>query len=82
MDRQWSNAVDASIYGGLDVKAMEVQKNIIFISTVNGITKYNMKEHLIDIYNYPFIGQVNDMYIRGRKIWFGTSEGLISYRYK
>lgn len=82
LDRQWSNAVDASIYGGLDVKAMEVQKNIIFISTVNGITKYNMKEHLMDIYNYPFIGQVNDMYIRGRKIWFGTSEGLISYRYK
>ncbi len=81
-DRHWSNAVDASIYGGLDVKSMVVDKNTIFISTVNGITKYDMKKHLMDIYNYRFIGQVNDMYIRDRKIWLGTSEGLISYRYK
>ena len=81
-NRQWSNAVDASIYGGIDVKAMAVDKNTIFISTVSGITKYEMNKHLMDIYNYPFIGQVNDMYIHGRKIWMGTSEGLTSYRYK
>jgi len=37
---------------------------------------------LLDVYNYSFIGQVNDMYIRDRRIWLGTNEGLISYHYK
>ena len=41
-----------------------------------------MKKNLMDVFNYSFIGQVNDIYIKGRKIWLGTTEGLISYRYK
>ena len=82
MDRQWSNAVDPAIFGGLEIKAMALQKNIVFIANENGIVQYDMKKNLMDVFNYSFIGQVNDMYIKGRKIWLGTTEGLISYRYK
>jgi ligand-binding sensor domain-containing protein len=61
---------------------MALHKNIVFIATENGIVQYDMKKNLMDVFNYSFIGQVNDMYIKGRKIWLGTTEGLISYRYK
>ena len=61
---------------------MALHKNIVFIATKNGIVQYDMKKNLMDVFNYSFIGQVNDMYIKGRKIWLGTTEGLISYRYK
>ncbi|MBT6418005.1 MAG: hypothetical protein HOK07_05860 [Candidatus Marinimicrobia bacterium] len=81
-DRQWSNAVDPSIFGGLEIKAMAIHKNIVFIATSNGLVQYDMKKSLMDIFNFSFIGQVNDLYIRDRKIWLGTTEGLISYRYK
>ncbi|MBC8344943.1 MAG: hypothetical protein ISR82_02435 [Candidatus Marinimicrobia bacterium] len=81
-DRRWSNAVDPSIFGGLEIKTMALHKNIVFIATENGIVQYDMKKNLMDVFNYSFIGQVNDMYIKGRKIWLGTTEGLISYRYR
>ena len=61
---------------------MAFHKNILFIATVNGIVQYDMKNNLMDVLNFSFIGQVNDMYIKGRKIWLGTTEGLISYRYR
>ncbi|MBT3479513.1 MAG: hypothetical protein HOB42_02775 [Candidatus Marinimicrobia bacterium] len=81
-DRQWSNAVDPSIFGGLEIRAMAIHKNIVFMATSNGLVQYDMKKNLMDIFNFSFIGQVNDLYIRDRKIWLGTTEGLISYRYK
>ena len=80
--RKWSNAVDASIFGGLRIKSLASDKEIMFMATINGLIKYDMKKNLMDIYNYPFIGQVNHMYIKGRKLWLGTSEGLISYKFK
>ena len=82
MDRQWSNAVNPSIFGGLEIKAMALDNDIIFIATTNNLVQYDMKKNLLDVYNYSFIGQVNDMYIRDRRIWLGTTEGLISYHYK
>ncbi len=81
-NRKWSNAVDPSIFGGLEIRSMAFHKNILFIATVNGIVQYDMKNNLMDVLNFSFIGQVNDMYIKGRKIWLGTTEGLISYRYR
>ena len=81
-EREWSNAVNPSIFGGLEIRAMALKKNTVFIATENGIIQYDMKKNLADMFNYSFIGQVNDMYIKGRRLWLGTSEGLISYRYK
>ena len=63
-------------------KSLASDKEIMFIATINGLIKYDMKKNLMDTYNYPFIGQVNHMYIKGRKLWLGTSEGLISYKFK
>ena len=61
---------------------MVINNNTLFISTINGLVKYEMEKNLMEIFNYPFMGEINDMYIKGRNIWLGTSEGLISYKYK
>ena len=61
---------------------MVLHGNFVFMATANGLVQYDMKKNLLDIFNYSFIGQVNDLYIRYRKIWLGTTEGLISYRFK
>ncbi|MEA1881035.1 MAG: two-component regulator propeller domain-containing protein [Candidatus Marinimicrobia bacterium] len=81
-ERKWSNAVDPSIFGGLEISAIILKKNTVFIATDNGIIQYDLKKNQMDVFNYSFIGHVNDMYIKGRRLWLGTSEGLISYRYK
>ena len=81
-DRVWSNVVESSIYGALEVKSIASSKENIFIATVNGLTKYDMSNNTLEIFNYEFIGNINDMYIKGRNIWLGTSEGLISFQFK
>ncbi len=53
---------------------MAIDKDIIFLSTIDGIIKFDMRRNFMNIYNYSFIGQVNDMYINGRKLWLGTSK--------
>ena len=80
--RRWSNVVEPSIYGALEVKSLASSKENIFIATINGLTIYNMNNNSLEMFNYKFIGNINDMYIKGRKIWLGTSEGLISFQYK
>ena len=82
INRQWSNVVEPSIYGSLEVKSIVLNKENIFIATVNGLTQYDMINNSLEIFNYKFIGDINDMYIKGKKIWLGTSEGLISFQYK
>ena len=81
-DRSWSNAVESSIYGTLEVQSIALAKETIFIATVNGLVQYDMKKNSLEIFNYKFMGNINDLYIKGRKIWLGTSQGLISYRYR
>ena len=81
-ERTWSNIVNPSIFGGQEIISMAVSNQILFISTVNGLVKYDIRENLLETFNYPFLGRVNDMYIKGRKIWLGTSEGLVSYRFR
>ena len=81
-DRSWSNAVESSIYGALEVRSIALAKEKIFIATVNGLVQYDMKKNSLEIFNYKFMGSINDMYIKGSKIWLGTSQGLISYRYR
>ncbi|MDG2366751.1 MAG: two-component regulator propeller domain-containing protein [Candidatus Marinimicrobia bacterium] len=81
-DRSWSNAVESSIYGSQEVKSIAIDKEKIFIATINGVVEFDMNNNTLEIYNYKFFGSINDIYIKGKKIWLGTSEGLISYRYK
>ena len=69
-------------FSRIEYEKFLLKNNITAAEFESDLSKYEMKKHLMDIYNYPFIGQVNDMYIHGRKIWMGTSEGLTSYRYK
>ena len=81
-NRTWSKAVSADIYGGMEIKDIDVYKNIIFAATVNGLIQYDIKDKIVQVFNYKFLGEINTMNLKGATLWLGTSEGMISYRYK
>jgi ligand-binding sensor domain-containing protein len=78
----WSKAVDPAIFGGKLIRAMVVNGSELFLSGREGLLRYDLKHQIIKNYNYPFIGEINDMYISRGRIWLGTTEGLISFAWK
>ena len=81
-NRSWSNAVSADIYSGLEIKDIDVHKNIIFVATVNGLIQYDIKDKIVQVFDYKFLGEINTMKVKASTVWLGTSEGMISYRYR
>ncbi len=79
---RWLEAVDPAIFGGKIVRAMVVKGSDLFISAEGILLRYDLKRQIVKNYNYPFIGEINDMYISRGRIWLGTTEGLISFTWK
>ncbi len=80
--QKWSVLAEPSKYAGSFPKSLAGTKQHLFIGTDTGLFRVDTKEDFFRSYNYPFIGQVNDMYIEKNKIWLGTTEGLIMFRWK
>ena len=80
-ERKWSNVLDATLYNGKSANALAVKNNIFFISTLDGIYKYDKISNLSEFYSYDFIKNTNDVYIYDDFVFFGTRNGLISFRY-
>ena len=82
LNRTWSKFVSADIYGAMEIRDIEVFKNNMFIATMNGLVHYNLKDKIVQVFNYKFLGRINKINIKTSKVWIGTSQGMISYRYK
>ena len=80
--QKWSVLSEPSKYGGSIPKSLAGTKQHLFIGTDNGIFRVDTNNDFFRMYNYPFIGQVNDLYIDKNLLWLGTSEGLIMFRWK
>ena len=81
-ERKWSNVINAALFNGKNANALAVKNNIFFISTFDGVYKYDKISNLSEFYSYNFIKNVNDVYIHNEFAFFGTRNGLISFRYK
>ena len=81
-ERKWSNVLNAALFNGKNANAIAVKNNIFFISTFDGVYKYDKISNLSEFYSYNFIKNVNDVYIHNEFAFFGTRNGLISFRYK
>ena len=66
----------------MQIRDIEVFKNNMFIATMNGLVHYNLKDKIVQVFNYKFLGRINKVNIKTSKVWIGTSQGMISYRYK
>ena len=71
--------VNPTVYSGKVIKKMFVYDQYLWILTNKSIIRVKLNNMLVMVYNYDFMGTLNDLYITGDKLWIGTSEGLIKF---
>jgi len=80
--KEWDLILSSVVYGNKMVYSMSVNDNFLFLGTREGLSRINKRTGLIRNYNYPFIGQVNDLVLDGNTLWIGTVNGLIKFKWK
>lgn len=80
-NRKWTSSVSSVIYRGQEIVDFEVFKNDIFIATADMLIHFDKKNNLPLYFNYNFLANINKLKVNSRKLWIGTSEGIVSYRY-
>ncbi len=81
-DKFWAVIVEPSVYAGSKVNNLVIANGYYFIGTDNGIWQINLDDGYSQLYDYPFIGSVQDMYIQGNTLLIGSDNGLIKYLWK
>ena len=81
-DESWSVVVEPSAYTGSNVNNLVIANKYCFIGTDNGIWQINLNDGSSRLYDYPFIGSVQDMYILDDTLLIGSENGLIKYLWK
>ena len=80
--KEWDMIFTSDIYHDKTVLSMEVNKKYLFLGLEDGLVRINKKTGLIRDYNYPFIGQVNEVALDEKDLWLGTSNGLVKFKWK
>jgi len=78
----WKVIVEPSSYSGSKVNKLVVVKEYCFLGTNDGIWQINIDNGYSQIYDFSFIGSVQDMYIRDDALFIGSDKGLIKYLWK
>lgn len=81
-DEYWTVIVEPSAYAGSKVNNLVIANGYCFIGTDNGIRQINLDDGYSQLYDYPFIGSVQDMYIQSNTLLIGSDKGLIKYLWK
>jgi len=71
--------VNPTVYSGKIIKKMFVYDQYLWILTNKSLIRVKLDNMLVKIYNYNFMGTLNDLYITDDELWIGTSEGLIKF---
>jgi len=81
-DEDWNVVVEPSAYEGSKVNNLVIANGYCFIGIDDGIWQINIDNGYSQLYDYPFIGSVQDMYIQGDTLLIGSDKGLIRYLWK
>jgi ligand-binding sensor domain-containing protein len=81
-DEDWNVVVEPSAYEGSKVNNLAIENGYCFIGIDYGIWQINIDNGYSQLYDYPFIGSVQDMYIQGDTLLIGSDIGLIRYLWK
>jgi hypothetical protein len=81
-DKYWTVIVEPSAYTGSKVNNLVIASGYSFIGTDSGIWQINLNDGYSQLYDYSFIGSVQDMYIQGNTLLIGSDIGLIKYLWK
>ena len=82
VNSSWELIAEPTIYNNDFVKELNVYKKQLFIITERGLIRMHMKRQFQRLYNYPFIGIVNDLYVTRDRLWLATDNGLIQFSWK
>ncbi len=82
LDHRVKLVVDPSLYQSRPVSDLEFVDDFFFIGTDNGLFRVQEGGRGFQHYNYPFIRQVNDVYISDEDCWLGTDQGLVWFNWK
>ena len=82
VNSSWKLIAEPTIYNNDFVRELNVYKKQLFIITGRGLTRMNLKKQFQRQYNYPFIGNVNDLYVTRDRLWLATDNGLIQFSWK
>ena len=82
VNSSWELIAEPTIYNNDFVRELNVYKKQLFIITERGLIRLHMKKQFQRQYNYPFIGNVNDLYVTRDRLWLATDNGLIQFSWK
>ena len=82
VNSSWELVAEPTVYNNDFIRELNIYKKQLFIITNRGLTRMHMKKQFQQQYNYPFIGNVNDLYVTRDKLWLATDNGLIQFNWK
>ena len=80
--KEWDLISSSVAYGSEMIHSMAINDNYLFLGTRKGLSRINKRTGLIRDYNYPFIGQVNDLILDENILWIGSTNGLLKFKWK
>ena len=82
VNSSWELIAEPTVYNNEFVSELNVYKRQLFIITDRGLKRMHMEKQFLKHYTYPFIGNVNDFYVTGDRLWLATDNGLIQFSWK
>ena len=82
VNSSWELVAEPTVYNNDFIRELNIYKKQLFIITDRGLTRMHMKKQFQQQYNYPFIGNVNDLYVTRDRLWLATDNGLIQFNWK
>jgi len=79
---EWDLIFSSVVYQNKKIYSLAINDKFLFLGTEIGLVRINRKTGLIKDYLFSFIGQVNDIILKGNLIWLGTETGLIKFKWK
>jgi len=80
--REWDLILSSVVYGNEMVYCIAINDKYLFLGTRRGFSRINKNTGIIRDYNYPFIGQVNDLILDDNLLWVGSTNGLLKFKWK
>ena len=81
-EREWDLLFPSTVYHAIPVYSLVVNQKHLFLGTDDGLVRINKKTGFVREYNFPFIGQINELHLDGKTLWIGSSQGLIKFKWK
>jgi len=82
INRNWKIIFKQNEFTQEKIHSMVFNEEFGFFGINSGLLKFDFEYFFMDKYSYPFLGQVNALYLEDDILWLGSSMGLTKYLWK